>query len=125
MLKNVFHRLINILFGKKPARNEWVDISGNVPNWVKEKIMEIQNDNTLPCFHFKNKHWIIQGRYSIYKVTFINKDKYSAVHRKRKKKGIPAWEQYNAHNKLVKVDTKGRRVTVDQLLKDSDYSQKL
>jgi hypothetical protein len=96
-LKNIFNRIKRNLFPKKtrplepePLDENWIDISRNLPNWLKEKISDM--GKSLPNRILKNGSIIFQGRYSIYRVYFLDYH-FSAVYRKRKQRSIPGWKQ--------------------------------
>ncbi len=91
MLKTLFQRIINLLlslFREEPTGNNWADVSENVPDWVKEKIEELQNNDGLADYIFNERFLVIRGRYSKYHVRFINRSQYSAVYREKRKKAL-------------------------------------
>jgi hypothetical protein len=109
---------------RKYIANKWVDTNNNVPDWVKRKLKNIQIYDKSPAFVFNNKIWIIEGRYSVYKIIFLNREEYSGIYRKRKVKGIISDYQYTDPKEMKKIDTKGKKITVDDLLRAANFIKK-
>jgi hypothetical protein len=118
-------RKIKWYIQRKFIVKKWVNTNGDIPDWVNRKIQEIQNDNNNEDFFFDNKYWIIEGRYSIYRITFLSRTEYTDILRKRKVKGILADRQYTEPKDIPRIDTSGRRIAVDDLLKASNYIKEI